>query len=58
MVSKRIRRGDGKKFVEVFINVAQYQPLRGGSYMPLPKKLKNKKAIINVQNSLRFRRLS
>ena len=38
------------KILEAFINVAQYQPLRGGSYMPLPKKLQNKKAIINVQN--------
>ena len=38
------------KILEAFINVAQYQPLRGGRYMPLPKKLQNKKAIINVQN--------
>ena len=46
-------RGSGwimDKILEAFINVAQYQPLRGGSYMPLPKKLQNKKAIINVQN--------
>ena len=38
------------EILEAFINVAQYQPLRGGTYMPLPKKLQNKKAIINVQN--------
>ena len=38
------------KISEAFINVARYQPMRGGSYMPLPKKLQNKKAIINVQN--------
>ena len=38
------------KILEAFINVVQYQPMRGGSYMPLPKKLQNKKAIINVQN--------
>ena len=46
-------RGSGwivEKILEAFINVAQYQPMRGGSYMPLPKKLQNKKAIINVQN--------
>ena len=46
-------RGSGwimDKILEAFIKVAQYQPLRGGSYMPLPKKLQNKKAIINVQN--------
>ena len=38
------------EILETFINVAQYQPLRGGTYMPLPKKLQNKKAIISVQN--------
>ena len=38
------------EILEGFINVAQYQPLRGGSYMDLPKKLKNKKTILNVQN--------
>ena len=38
------------EILEAFINVAQYQPLRGGSYMQLPKKLQKKKAIINVQN--------
>ena len=32
------------------INVAQYQPLNGGSYMELPEKLKKKKAILNIQN--------
>ena len=46
-------RGSGwilDKILEAFINVATYQPMRFGSYMPLPKKLQNKKAIINVQN--------
>ena len=46
-------RGSGwimDKILEAYINVARYQPIRGGSYMPLPKKLQNKKAIINVQN--------
>ena len=38
------------KILEAFINEVQYRPLRCGSYMPLPKKLQNKKAIINVQN--------
>ena len=36
------QRGSGwvlDEILEAFINVAQYQPLRGGSYMPLPKKL-------------------
>ena len=30
--------------------VARFQPLHGGTYLPIPKKLKNKKAIMNVQN--------
>ena len=33
-----------------YVNVAKYQPLRGGTYMPLPAALANKKAIINVKN--------
>ena len=47
------QRGSGwvvEAVLKAYINVAQYQPFRGGSYMPLPKKLQNKKAIINVQN--------
>ena len=46
-------RGSGwimDKILEAYINVARYQPMRGGSYMPLPAKLKNKKAILNIQN--------
>ena len=46
-------RGSGwifDKIVEAYIHVARYQPMRGGSYKPLPKQLQNKKAIINVQN--------
>ena len=27
-----------------------YRPLRGNSYIPLPKELANKKAIINMMN--------
>ena len=47
------QRGSGwvlDEILEAFINVAQYQPLQGGSYMPLPRRLKNKKAIKNIQN--------
>ena len=46
-------RGSGwimDKILKVFINVARYQPMRGGSFMELPTKLKNKKAILNIQN--------
>ena len=46
-------RGSGwimDKILEAFLNVVQYQPMRGGSYIPLPTKLKNKKAALNIQN--------
>ena len=33
------------------LNMAKYTPLKGSSYIPLPKKLKTKKAIINIKNS-------
>jgi len=39
-----------EKIQIAYVNVARYQPLRGGSYLPLPAKLAKKKAIINVQN--------
>jgi len=48
-------RGSGwvvDEILEAFINVAQYQPLRGGTYMPLPVKLKNKKAIITIKTEI------
>jgi len=34
----------------LWLDVARYQPLRGGSYIPLPAALGNKKAVINVKN--------
>ena len=46
-------RGSGwimDKILEAFINVVQYRPLSGGNYIVLPTKLKNKKAILNIQN--------
>ena len=33
-----------------YVNVARHQPLRGGTYLPLPANLAKKKAIINVKN--------
>ncbi len=47
------QRGSGwvvDEILEAYINVARYEPLRGGSFMDLPKKLKNKKSILNIQN--------
>lgn len=35
---------------EQLIQVNRYDPIRGSSYIPLPKYLKEKKAIINVKN--------
>ena len=39
-----------EQFIELVIPFAKYEPLRGSSYMPLPGKLKNKKAIVNMKN--------
>ena len=36
--------------IKLCLNIAKYEPLKGSSYIPLPKALANKKAIINVQN--------
>ena len=37
--------------VEVlWLDIARYQPLRGGSYIPLPAALKQKKAVVNMKN--------
>ena len=34
----------------MWLDIAQYKPLKGSSYIPLPDVLKHKKAIINVKN--------
>ena len=36
-----------------YVNVAKYQPLRGGTYLSLPADLAKKKAIINVKQKQR-----
>jgi len=46
-------RGSGwvlERIMTAYVNVARYQPLRGGTYLPLPANLEKKKAIINIQN--------
>ena len=46
-------RGSGwvlERIMVAYVNVARYQPLRGGTYLPIPPKLAKKKAIINVKN--------
>ena len=39
-----------EKVIELVVPFARYEPLRGSSFMPLPTKLKNKKAIVNMKN--------
>jgi len=48
-----VKEGSGwevEKIELVYVNIARFQPLRGGTYLPLPEKLKNKKVIIDVEN--------
>ena len=33
-----------------YLEVNKYEPIRGGSYIPTPSKLRNKQAVINVKN--------
>ena len=39
-----------EKVIELVVPFARYEPLRGSSFMPLPTKLQNKKAIVNMKN--------
>jgi len=46
-------RGSGwvvEKINIAYVNVARYEPLRGGTYLSLPANLAKKKAIMNVKN--------
>ena len=38
------------KILKIQIHLVRYKPIKGSSYIPLPIKLRSKKAIINVQN--------
>ena len=47
------KEGSGWVLYEIHhldLSIAQYTPVKGSSYIPLPSKLKTKKAIINVKN--------
>ncbi|KAK3784623.1 hypothetical protein RRG08_003431 [Elysia crispata] len=53
-LEKWTQRGSGWAVVQVrtlWLDIARYQPLRGGSYIPLPNKLQDKKAVVNVKNT-------
>ena len=49
-LEKWTQRGSGWVVDGVWLDIAGYQPLRGGNYIPLPVALRNKKADINVKN--------
>ena len=52
-IEEAILRGSGwsvGKVLELKLQSAKYNPIKGSSYFPLCKELQNKKAIINVQN--------
>ena len=48
-----VQNGSGWKvdsLMTLWLDFAKYEPIKGGSYLPLPTALKNKRAVINVQN--------
>ena len=52
-IQKFQKEGSGWQFKKVEyldVKIILYEPLKGSSYIPLPKKLASKKAIINVKN--------
>ena len=53
-IEKWTRQGSGwtvTKVLNVYLYFAKYTPLKVSSYIDLPKYLKDKKAIVNVQNT-------
>eukprot|EP01050_Picozoa_sp_SAG11_P031055 SAG11_NODE_9466_length_908_cov_350.725587_1_plen_302_part_11 len=40
-----------KKVISIDLHVGRYKPLKGSSYVELPKELQQKKAIVNVKNT-------
>ena len=53
LLEKWTQRGSGwiiDRVEALWLNIARYQPLRGGSYIQLPVAVLNKKAVINLKN--------
>ena len=53
LLEKWTQRGSGwvvDRVETLWLDIARYQPLRGGSHIPLPAAVKNKKAVVNVKN--------
>ena len=49
-----LREGSGwalDKIQRVYVNICKYKPLKGHSFIELPRKLKSTKAIVNIQNT-------
>ena len=51
-LEKWTQRGSGwvGRVEELWLDIARYQPLRGGCYIPLPAAVRLKKAVVNVKN--------
>ncbi|MEW8686494.1 MAG: hypothetical protein AB2556_11840, partial [Candidatus Thiodiazotropha sp.] len=52
-LEKWTQRGSGWVVDQVqalWLDIARYQPPRGGSYIPLPAAVRSKRAVINVKN--------
>ena len=52
-LEKWTQRGSGwvvDRVEVLWLDIARYQPLRGGSYIPLPAAVRLKKAVVNVKN--------
>lgn len=53
-VENTATRGSGftlSQIVKLDVQICSYEPLRGSSYIETPKKIQNKKAIVNVKNT-------
>ena len=47
------REGSGwqlETVLHIDLGLVTYKPLKGASYLPLPKRIRNKKAVLNIQN--------
>ena len=54
-IDKWTKEGSGWVVTRVlclYVNIAKYQPLKGSSYIELPKYLQTKKAIVNVETRM------
>ena len=53
LLEKWTQRGSGwvvDRVQTLWLDIARYQPLRGGSYIPLPAAVKNKRTVVNVKD--------